>query len=102
MPAQIMPHIWREASGEAWIDETPYKVAHLVAEHLAHGWSAETLHENHPDLTLVQIYAALAWFYDHVEEMESQIQEREKRTEVILTKLGNTQLQQRLSRVKAS
>jgi uncharacterized protein (DUF433 family) len=101
MPAQTMPHIWRDASGEAWIDETPYKVVHLAAEHLAHGWSAETLHENHPDLTLAQIYAALAWFYDHAEEIESQIQTQQQKADELLKKIGSHAIQQRLSRLKA-
>ncbi|MDP1592495.1 MAG: DUF433 domain-containing protein [Prosthecobacter sp.] len=96
-----MPHIWRDASGEAWIDETPYKVVHLAAEHLVHGWSAEALHENHPDLTLAQIYAALAWFYDHAEEIESQIQTQQQKADELLKKMGSHAVQQRLSRLKA-
>ncbi|HRH97505.1 MAG TPA: DUF433 domain-containing protein [Prosthecobacter sp.] len=101
MPAQTMPHIWRDASNEAWIDDTGYKVVMIAGEHLAHGWSAEALHENHPDLSLAQIHAALAWFYDHLEEMESQIQAGQNKAESILETWGDNAVQQRLSRLKA-
>lgn len=50
-----------------------FKVAHLVREHLAYGWSAEELALNHPQLTLGEIYSALAYYADHREEMDRQI-----------------------------
>ncbi len=96
-----MPHIWRDAANEAWSDDTPYKVVHLVTEHLGHGWSAETLHENHPDLTLPQIYAGLAWFYDHTEEIETQMQAQQQQTNELLQKISSHAVQQRLSRIKS-
>lgn len=96
-----MPHIWRDDAGEAWIDETPYKVAHLVSEHLTHGWSAEALHENHPDLSLAQVYAALAWFYDHPAELELQMEAARLKTAALLQKAGNSLLQERLFVMRA-
>ena len=103
MPSTVptQPHLWRDDAGEVWIDETPYKVTHLVAEHLAHGWSAEALHENHPDLSLAQIYAALAWYYDHAEEVEERIDLQEARAKKVLDELGSQKLRQKLSLLKA-
>jgi uncharacterized protein (DUF433 family) len=37
-----------------------FKVIHLIREHVAYGWSAEELALNHPQLTLGEVYAALA------------------------------------------
>ena len=34
--------------------------------------TAQELHEAHPDLTLAQIHAALAYYYDHKAELDAQ------------------------------
>lgn len=68
------PHIVVDSEGTARIDETRYKVIHLATEHHHHGWSAEELMRQHPDLRPEQVYAALTYFYDHydaiVDKME--------------------------------
>jgi len=65
------------------------KVVELVVEKLAHGWSPEELHFQHPYLTLGQIYSALAYYSDHQAELEKDIESRleqsiklEKETEI--------------------
>jgi uncharacterized protein (DUF433 family) len=47
------PHIVLDAAGVARIDQTRYKVLHLAAEHYQHGWTAEELLRQHPDLRRV-------------------------------------------------
>jgi uncharacterized protein (DUF433 family) len=68
------PHILIDASGAARVDQTRYKVQHLAAEHYFHGWTAEELLRQHPDLRPEQVYASLAYFYDHYDEMIGQIE----------------------------
>jgi uncharacterized protein (DUF433 family) len=68
------PHIILDASGVARIDDTRYKVSHLAAEHYCHGWTAEELLRQHPDLRPEQVYAALTYFYDHYETMIAQME----------------------------
>jgi uncharacterized protein (DUF433 family) len=68
------PHIALDPSGAARIDQTRYKVQHLAAEHYHHGWTAEELLRQHPDLRPEQVYASLAYFYDHYDEMIAQIE----------------------------
>jgi len=80
MPATtVTPHIWTDPQGRAWIDDTNVKVIEVVLDHLAYGWTAETIQENHPHLTLAQVYAALAWYYDHQADMDAQIERQGKR-----------------------
>lgn len=55
---------------------TNLKVVELVAEQLAHGWSAEEIHFQHPYLTLGQIYSALAYYWDHKAELDLDIERR--------------------------
>jgi uncharacterized protein (DUF433 family) len=54
---------------------TTMKVKELVAERRAWGWSAEELLINHPGLTLGQIFSALAYYADHVAEIDQSIEE---------------------------
>jgi uncharacterized protein (DUF433 family) len=55
---------------------TTMKVAELVTEQMAYGWSPEELHFQHPYLTLGQTYSALAYYWDHQEEMDRDIERR--------------------------
>lgn len=55
---------------------TTMKVTELVLAQTAYGWSAEELHIQFPDLTLGQIYSALAYYWDHREELDSDIEKR--------------------------
>jgi uncharacterized protein (DUF433 family) len=65
------PHILIDNMGVALLEQTRYKVVHLAAEHYCHGWSAEELLRQHPDLRPEQVYAALGYFYDHYDEVLS-------------------------------
>jgi uncharacterized protein (DUF433 family) len=73
------PHILLDDQGRAWVDDTNVKVIEIVLDHLAYGWNADAIHENHPNLSLAQVYAALAWYYDHQTEMDAEIEQQEAR-----------------------
>lgn len=51
-------------------------VVELVIEQRAYEWSPEELHFQHPYLTLGQIHSALAYYWDHREELDRDIQRR--------------------------
>lgn len=57
------------------------KVVELIAERSAYGWSPEELYFQHPYLTLGQIHSALAYYWDHVEELEQDMNRRLASTE---------------------
>ena len=75
------PHVVLDERGVPMLKGTTLKVVELVAEKLAYGWSPEELHFQHPDLTLGQIHAALAYYWDHAEELDRDIAERMRRVE---------------------
>lgn len=91
-----MPHIWLDDARRAWIDETNVKVAEVVLDHLAYGWSAEEMHYQHPHLSLAQIYAALAYYYDHQAEFDMQIEEGRRRADELAAKSADSPLRRRL------
>jgi len=68
------PHLSTDKNGTVRIGRTRYKVKHLAAEHYQHGWTAEELMRQHPDLRPEEVYMALAYFYDHYEEILDELQ----------------------------
>jgi uncharacterized protein (DUF433 family) len=56
---------------------TTLKVIELIMAQNAYGWSPEEIHFQHPYLTMSQIYAALAYYWEHKEELDKDIQQRE-------------------------
>jgi uncharacterized protein (DUF433 family) len=76
MPAIAQPataHICHDERGVPWIDDTNIKVIEVAMDMIAHGWSPEEIHFQHPHLSLAQIHAGLGYYYDHQAEMDSQI-----------------------------
>jgi len=67
---------------------TTTKVVELVVEQQAYGWSLEELHFQHPYLTLGQIHSALAYYWDHREELDRDIQRRLELVEVLRQRRG--------------
>ncbi len=65
-----------DEQGVAWLSRTKVKVIEVALEKLAHGSSPEEIHFQHPHLSLSQIHAALAYYYDHQEELDEEIQKR--------------------------
>ena len=102
MTAETLTHIHRDATGTAWIDDSGVRVIQVAQEHIGHGWSADAIQENHPALTLAQIHAALAWFFDHQDEMEKEMAARESSGRALLAKLGESPVQRRLRQIKAA
>ena len=67
------PHLTIDGDGMPRIGRTRYKVIHLAAEHFQHGWTAEELLRQHPDLRPEEVYSALTYFYDHRDVMVGQM-----------------------------
>ena len=79
------------------MDDTNVKVVEVVLDHLAYGWNAETIQENHPHLSLAQVYAALAWYYDHQIELDTEIDRQDERVRALRAASGPSSLQRRLA-----
>ena len=98
--AAAIAHIRLDEQARAWIDDTNTKVVEVALDHLAYGWSAETIHENHPHLSLAQVYAALAWYYDHQAEMDAELESQSERIRALRAAAGPSSLQQRLAALR--
>lgn len=77
------PHIESPAGSPARLKRVPrVGVAQVVMDYLAHGWSPEEMSRQHPYLTPAEAHAAMAYYYDHPEQVEGEI-----RAELEQTKL---------------
>jgi uncharacterized protein (DUF433 family) len=78
MPVAVPSHITVDEKGSARIDNTRFKVVHLIEAWKAGASTPEMLHDAYPQLTMGQIHAALAYYYDHQAELDSDIERRLK------------------------
>ena len=69
-------HVILDEANVPVITGTTMKVIELVLEQRAYGWSPEELHFQHPYLTIGQIFSALAYYWDHQEDLDRDIERR--------------------------
>ncbi|MCX7013272.1 MAG: DUF433 domain-containing protein [Candidatus Sumerlaeota bacterium] len=89
-------HIAIREDGSPIIKGTTTKVVELIVEKMAYGWSPEEMHFQHPYLSLGQIHSALAYYWDHAEEMDRQIERDSQRVEELRQRAPDSPLLQRL------
>jgi uncharacterized protein (DUF433 family) len=94
--AEIISRIVRDDRGVAWIDQANVKVIEVVLDHLAYGWSADAIHEQHPHLSLARIHAALSFYYDHQAEFDAEIEKQTERLKALRAATGESPMQRRL------
>ena len=92
----IYEHVQIDAGGVPIIAGTNMKVVELVMAQLAHGWSPEELHFQHPYLSLGQIHSALAYYWDHKEELDADIERRRQYAEKARREAGPSPLANKL------
>ena len=97
MPTLASPHIWLDERGIAWVDQTNTKVREIALDVIAHGWSPKEILLNHPHLSLGQIHAALAYYYDHKEPLDAEIETNLRLAEEIRAGAGESPVQKRLA-----
>ncbi len=69
-------HVILNENNVAMIDGTRTKVIELVLDYQAYGWSPEELQFQHPIFTMGQIHSALAYYWDHQDELDADIERR--------------------------
>ena len=76
-------YITLDERGVPWLSGTNTKVVEVILDHLAHGWSVEEIHFQHPHLSLAQIHAAFVHYYEHQAEIDTFIIEQVERVEAL-------------------
>jgi uncharacterized protein (DUF433 family) len=96
MSTVTYPHIDLHPDGVPFIARTGFKVRVLAEEHLATGADAAELQRNHPELMLAEIHSALAYYYDHKDEVDREIEELNQLTEEMRAEQGESLFAKRL------
>jgi len=96
--APAYPHVEIDAAGAPLLAGTTMKVVELVMAQRAHGWSPEEIHFQHPYLPLAQIHSALAYYWDHREALDAEIDRRTRLAEEARPKSSPSPLAERLRR----
>lgn len=96
MSVVIESHIVIDENGSAKIAGTGYLVRLLAQEHKYRGYTAERLREAHPDLSLGQLYSALAYYYDHQGEIDADLERRRVEVERLRSEAGEPHIVKRL------
>src|SRR5579863_2065797 len=72
--ATVYPHIVKENGQSARLEKhARVRVAQIVMDYLAYGWSADEIRRQHPHLTLAEVHAAMGDYYDHQHEIDAEI-----------------------------
>lgn len=89
-------HIVLDEQGVPRIAGTNTKVIEVVLDKIAYGWSAEEMHNQHPYLSLGQIHSALAYYWDHQESLDADMQQRYETVERQRKAVSPTPFQEKL------
>ena len=70
------PHIEKVEGQPARLAAHPrIRIAQLVMDYLAHGWSAEEMVRQHEYLTQSEAHAAMLYYWDHRDEVDGEIRQ---------------------------
>lgn len=83
------PHIVKEDGQPARLESHPRtRVAMIVMDYLAYGWSVDEMCRQHPYLTPAEAHAAMAYYFDHQEEIDGEIAQEVKEVDEARAKAG--------------
>jgi uncharacterized protein (DUF433 family) len=74
MPIVPIEYIEVDERGVAKLVGSRIKVEHLVEYRMGQGGTPEEIQAAFPHLTLAQVYAAFAYYYDHKDAMDARIE----------------------------
>jgi uncharacterized protein (DUF433 family) len=89
-----------DEQGRAWIKGANTKVIEVALDWIAYRWDAETMHREHPHLSLAQIHAALSYYFAHQTEMDAEIERSRREAEALLVEIGESPLREKLLRLR--
>ena len=90
-------HVILTDEGTPVIAGTNFKLKQLIVERQAHGSSPEELAYQHPQLSLAQVYSALAYYEDHKDLIDGLIHEGDIRSEALRSKLDAIDLKETIN-----
>ncbi len=95
--ATTYPHIEKTDGNPARLQRLPRtRVSQIVVDYLNHGWSADEMVIHYPHLKLAEVHSAMAYYFDHQEEIDAEIGEEQRLIEDSRKKAQPTPVELRL------
>ena len=95
--ATIYPHIEKLQGDPAHLRRMPrIRVSQIVIDHLNHGWSADEIVIHYPHLKLAEVHSAMAYYFDHQQEIDGEIEVEQRLIEESRQNASPTPAEQRL------
>lgn len=76
-------HVVVDEAGVPWIAGTTTKVVEVILDQQAYGLTPQQIHEQHPTLSLGQIYSAFAYYEDHKAALDDDSERRLRQVEQV-------------------
>ena len=100
MSTGLTTQIEIDARGVAWVAGANTKVKEIVLDKLAYGWSPEEIHFQHPHLSMAQIHAALAYYYENQEKIDEEIRRDLEEVDQLRSQSESSALRSKLQSIR--
>jgi uncharacterized protein (DUF433 family) len=100
MSTGLTTQIEIDARGVAWVAGANTKVKEIVLDKLAYGWSPEEMHFQHPHLSMAQIHAALAYYYENQNKLDDEIRRDLEEVDQLRSQSESSALRSKLQSIR--
>ncbi len=91
MLALSYPHIQKLDNQPARLQRLPrIRVAQIVMDYLAYGWSVEEICRQHLYLKPAEAHAAMGYYFDHQEEIDQEITQEWDQVQTSITQVARS------------
>lgn len=90
------PFIELDHRGVPWVIGTNIKVREIVLDGVEYDWDAHKIVDEFPHLSLVDVYAAFCYYFDHRGEVDREIEDSDRQAEQIRASIPEPPVLQRL------
>jgi hypothetical protein len=84
MTATAYAHLGTDDRGRVIVVGTTTKMVEIVTDHVAYGSDAVEIHRSHPHWPMAATYSALAYYYDHREDVDKELANGLARVDAII------------------
>jgi len=93
MSTASVEHIEADEYGVVRIRGKRTKVIQIVMDKMAHAWSPEEIQKQYPHLSLAEVHAAFAYYYDHQDDLDERIRQDRSTADALRSKQGESNVQ---------
>ena len=100
MSTGLTTQIEIDSRGVASVAGANTKVKEIVLDKLAYGWSPEEMHFQHPHLSMAQVHAALAYYYENQDKIDEEIRRDLEEVEQLRSQTESSELRSKLQSIR--